>query len=108
MVQFEGQDVFSQVHVGQIIIIDNGALKLEVLELDEDEKEIICTVKNDYKLSEEKKNIRFPGSSFDCSALSDIDRNQLENFVCKNDIDFCTIPSIKRGADVEEIKELIK
>ena len=41
----------SVVDLGQVLLVDNGALKLEVIELDEDsENVVLCHVKNDYKL----------------------------------------------------------
>jgi len=48
------KSLHSCIDVGQILLIDNGALKLEVSELDEDnENQVICVIKNDYKLTKE-------------------------------------------------------
>jgi len=66
------KSLHSCVDVGQVLLIDNGALKLEVSELDEDNENcVICTIKNDYKLTKEEKNIRFPTSTLEVPCLSD-------------------------------------
>ena len=66
------KSLHSCLEVGQVLLIDHGALKLEVSELDEDNENCVtCVIKNDYKLTKEEKNIRFPTSTLDIPCLSE-------------------------------------
>ena len=77
--------------------------------MDEDnETSVICIIKNDYKLTKEEKNIRFPTSTLDVPCLSEKDKDDLINFALKTEIDFVSVPSIRKASDVESIKEMIK
>lgn len=97
-------DLYKDVSKGNIILLDDGLIELEVLEVIE--KDIKCIIKNDGVLKN-KKGINVPGIKINLPALSEKDRDDII-FGIKNDIDFIAASFIRKAADVEAIKALLK
>ena len=87
-------------------MIDDAQFKLEVIEVSEDVDFVLVEVKNDYKLSG-MKNIRIPMSTIDIPCLSEKDENDIMNFALKHNVDFIAPSFIRKGSDVDAIKDVL-
>lgn len=98
------RDLYKDVAKGNIILLDDGLIELEVMEVIN--QDIKCTIKNDGILKN-KKGINVPGVKINLPALSDKDREDII-FGIKNDIDFVAASFIRKASDVEAIRLLLK
>lgn len=96
-------DLYKDVSAGNLILLDDGLIELEVLEIKD--KKIRCLIKNCGVLKN-KKGINVPGVYINLPALTDKDRSDII-FGIQNDIDFVAASFIRKAKDVEEIRELI-
>ncbi len=88
---------------GNIILLDDGLIEMEVLETNE--TDVICKVLNNGDLGE-NKGVNLPGVSVNLPALSEKDKKDLV-FGCEQDVDFIAASFIRKGSDVQEIRELL-
>ncbi|MBR6720313.1 MAG: pyruvate kinase [Clostridia bacterium] len=89
---------------GDIVLIDDGLLKLEVVELTENE--VICISDNDAVLGN-KKGINLPNITVDMPYVSEKDRNDLL-FGIKEDIDFVAASFVRSASDIYEIRKILE
>ncbi|MGI6128681.1 MAG: pyruvate kinase [bacterium] len=92
------------VHSGQIILLSDGAISLEVLEVTDDE--VKCRVLNGGVLLDRKK-INLPGGSVSLPALSEQDIADI-TFGVENKVDFIAASFIRKAQDILEIKALLE
>lgn len=88
---------------GNIILVDDGLIEMEVLETTE--TEVKCKVLNNGDLGE-NKGVNLPGVSVKLPALSEKDKADLK-FGCEQDVDFVAASFIRKAEDVKEIRELL-
>ena len=94
----------NDVKVGSKILVDDGALEFEVLEIKE--KDIVCKAINTAKLGS-RKTVNVPGLRLNLPALSPKDIADIKNGI-KADFDYIAASFVRRASDIEEIKQLLK
>lgn len=88
---------------GNIILVDDGLIEMEVLETTD--TTVICKVLNNGDLGE-NKGVNLPGVSVKLPALSEKDKKDLV-FGCEQGVDFVAASFIRKGSDVTEIREIL-
>jgi len=91
------------VPVGNLILIDDGDLALEVIEKTEDY--LICRVGNSGQIKN-KKSVNTPGVSVDLPSISEKDVEFIE-FAAQNDIDFIAHSFVRNKKDVLAVQEIL-
>ncbi|PQJ88219.1 pyruvate kinase PykF [Aliivibrio sifiae] len=89
--------------VGNIILVDDGLIEMEVVATTE--TEVKCKVLNSGDLGE-NKGVNLPGVSVKLPALSEKDKADLK-FGCEQGVDFVAASFIRKEEDVKEIRELL-
>ncbi|MBR4424952.1 MAG: pyruvate kinase [Oscillospiraceae bacterium] len=89
---------------GQLILIDDGLVGLRVEECTE--TEVRCTVVNGGSLSA-NKSINIPGAHIRLPAVTERDAEDIR-FAVEHDFDFIAASFVRRAADVEEIRGLLR
>jgi pyruvate kinase len=98
---------YAQIHrdvpVGNLILIDDGDLALEVIEKTEDG--LICRVENSGQIKD-KKSVNTPGVSVDLPSISEKDVEFIE-FAAQNDVDFIAHSFVRNKKDVLAVQEIL-
>lgn len=97
-------NLYKDVKKGSTILLDDGLIELEVLDVKE--QKIRCLIKNGGMLKN-KKGINVPGVFINLPALTDKDREDII-FGIQNDADYIAASFIRKASDVLEIRELLK
>ena len=90
-------------NIGNIILIDDGLIALEVTDLKEDA--VTCVVKNGGKLSS-KKSINIPDVHIDMPYITEKDKADIL-FGAENDIDFIAASFVRNADDIRQLKSLL-
>jgi pyruvate kinase len=90
--------------VGNMILVDDGLIEMEVIAVSDDE--VKCTVLNNGDLGE-NKGVNLPGVIVQLPALSAKDKGDLV-FGCEQGVDFIAASFIRKKEDVLEIRQLLK
>ena len=90
--------------VGDIVLVDDGLIELDVIEIKGNE--VICIAKNNGDLGQ-KKGINLPNVSVNLPALSPKDIEDLK-FGCQNNIDFVAASFIRKADDVRQVRKVLK
>jgi pyruvate kinase len=90
---------------GDIILIDDGLVGLEVQEI-ESGSDIICKVLNSGLVSD-YKGINVPGVHINLPPITSKDREDIE-FGIRNEIDFIAASFVRRASDVLAIREVLE
>jgi pyruvate kinase len=98
------QGLAQDLNVGNIILVDDGLIELEVIEVSE--TDVKCKVLNNGDLGE-NKGVNLPGVKVALPALSEKDKGDLV-FGCQQGVDFIAASFIRKKEDVLEIRELLK
>lgn len=93
------------VNKGDRILIDDGLIELEVIEVPDD-KNIRCLVKNGGTVKN-KKGVNVPGVKINLPAITPKDTSDIE-FGIKNGIDFIAASFIRKAEDVYEIRRILE
>ena len=94
----------AEVEPGQMILIDDGLVGIEVKEIRG--QDITCTVINGGTLSA-NKSINIPGAHIQLPALTEQDISDIR-FGIENDFDFIAASFIRKAADVEAIRDVLR
>lgn len=97
------KDLNKDLKPGNIILIDDGLIALEVNEIKGEE--IFCTVKNSGSLGQ-KKGVNLPNVSVSLPALADKDIEDLK-FGCREGVDFVAASFIRKASDVREVRRIL-
>lgn len=89
---------------GNRVLVDDGLIAMEVREIKGNE--VVCIVLNNGDLGE-NKGINLPGVSIKLPALAEKDKNDLI-FGCEQGVDFIAASFIRKGSDVEDIRNHLK
>ena len=103
MVNVTYPDLYKDVKVGDVILIDDGLVEMEVTDIEE--KNIICKVKNDGKISD-RKGVNIPDVHINMEYMSGKDRQDII-FGINNDVDFIAASFVRCAEDVKEVRELL-
>lgn len=94
-----------EVPVGSTILLDDGRVEMEVLEVDHEQQALHCRVVVGGILSN-SKGVNFPGVYLSIKAMTDKDRRDLM-FGLNQGVDWVALSFVRNPQDVLEIKELI-
>ena len=93
-----------EVSAGQLILIDDGLVAVRVQEVRG--SDIVCQVENGGTLSA-NKSINIPGAHIQLPALTEKDVADIR-FGVENDFDFIAASFVRRAADVEAVREVLR
>ncbi|MGR3453451.1 pyruvate kinase [Pseudooceanicola sp.] len=96
------QEIFDVLSPGQKLLVNDGKIRLKVVECGPDFAE--CEVTTGGTISN-RKGVNVPDAVLNLAALSDKDREDLE-FVCQLGVDWLALSFVQRPADVEEARRL--
>ncbi len=97
------KDLYKDVKVGSVILIDDGKIEIDVKEVKG--KDIICEVMNGGNLGN-RKSINLPGTHINLPALKDKDVKDLIDG-CKEDFDYIAASFIRSKEDVLAIRKVL-
>ncbi|MBM4762536.1 pyruvate kinase [Bacillus sp. B15-48] len=97
--------LIEDVHVGAKILLDDGLIGLEVLGIDNENKEIRTKILNSGTLKN-KKGVNVPGVSVQLPGITEKDAQDIL-FGIEQRVDFIAASFVRRGSDVLEIRELL-
>lgn len=101
-VTYEG--LAEDVKIGDTILIDDGLIALDVIEIKD--KDIKCIVKNS-GIVKNKKGVNVPGVKIQLPAITEKDRSDIE-FGISQGIDLIAASFIRKAADVLAIREILE
>ncbi|MEO1376447.1 MAG: pyruvate kinase [Cyanobacteria bacterium J06635_10] len=94
-----------EVPVGANILLDDGKVEMQVVEVNKEKGDLHCQVTVEGKLSN-NKGVNFPGVYLSIKALTDKDREDLV-FGLDQGVDWVALSFVRNPEDMMEIKELI-
>lgn len=97
-------DVYNDVEVGEYLLVDDGHLRLTVI--DKDEKDLICRVENP-GFVKTRKGINIPGVVLSMPFMSEKDEADIR-FGAKQDVDYIAASFVRRASDVHEIRAVLE
>ncbi len=98
--------LIDDVHIGSIILLDDGLIGLEVIEIKKENDEIITKVMNSGTLKN-KKGVNVPGVSVNLPGITEKDAKDIL-FGIEQGIDFIAASFVRRASDVIEIRQLLE
>lgn len=98
-------ELINDVHVGSKILLDDGLIELEVVEILNQEKELKTKALNS-GLLKNKKGVNVPNVSVNLPGMTDKDAADIK-FGIEQGVDFVAPSFIRRAQDVLEIRELL-
>jgi pyruvate kinase len=99
-------ELINDVVVGNHILLDDGLVDLEVIELDKANNEIVTKVLNDGALKN-KKGVNVPNVSINLPGITEKDAADIR-FGIENDVDFIAASFVRRPSDVLEITKILE
>lgn len=97
-------EVLDRINVGNIILLEDGLMKLEVSYKDFDG--LTCRVVEGGILKS-KKGMNVPGVKLDLPFMSEQDRKDIE-FACLNEGDFIALSFVQSRDNIKQVKEILK
>lgn len=98
--------LIDDVHVGSKILLDDGLIGLEVIEIKKEANEIVTKILNNGVLKN-KKGVNVPGVSVNLPGITEKDANDII-FGISQDIDFIAASFVRRVSDVLDIRQLLE
>ncbi len=92
------------VNIGDVILIDDGNIKLKVVDKDEDK--ILCRVLNNAVLKPHK-GINIPGAELSTPSITEKDIEFIK-FAVENDLDFLAVSFVRKPEDILIVKQHLK
>ena len=96
-------EVIDSLEVGNVILLENGLMKIEVIEKNDDS--VVCKIVSGGVLGN-KKSLNAPGVHLNVPFISEQDRNDII-FACHNDGDFLAASFVSCKEDIMEIRDII-
>lgn len=91
----------NDVHPGESILLDDGAIKLRAEKVTE--TSVFCRILTPGILKE-RKGVNIPGAETDMPSLTEKDIVDLD-FAVEHDIDFIALSFVRKAADIHELKQ---
>eukprot|EP00958_Prasinococcus_capsulatus_P028915 scaffold7228_cov523-Prasinococcus_capsulatus_cf.AAC.14 len=91
---------------GDKILCADGSAIFTVLSADEGATSIRVRCENNAKLGE-RKNMNLPGVKVDLPTLTEKDIDDIQNWGLKNDIDFVAASFVRKGSDLDTIRQVL-
>ena len=98
--------LINDVHIGSRILLDDGLISLEVINIDKQKNEIITKILNDGVIKN-KKGVNVPGVSVNLPGITEKDAADII-FGIEQGVDFIAASFVRRPSDVLEIRELLE
>lgn len=92
------------VSVGSRILVADGALMLQVVEIKE--TSVMAEVINNASFGD-KKNMNLPGAVVDLPTLTDKDIDDLVNFGVANNVDYIAASFVRKASDIDFIRQVL-
>lgn len=96
-------DLYKDVNIGSIILIDDGLVKLEVKEISG--TDIVCEVKNDGKISN-RKGVNVPDIHINMEYMSKQDKSDII-FGIQQDVDYIAASFVRTAEDVKAVRKIL-
>lgn len=97
------KELYKDIEVGTTILIDDGKIELEVIEVKD--KDVICKVTNGGSLGN-RKSINLPGTHVNLPSLKEKDIQDLKDG-CRVGFDFIAASFVRNGEDVKNIRKVL-
>lgn len=98
------EEMYKDVKVGGTILIDDGLIELEVLDIKDDE--LVCNVNNGGEVSNHK-GINIPMAKLSLPAVTQKDVDDIV-FGIENEIDFIAASFVRKAQDVLDIRKVLE
>ena len=96
-------DLYKDVQVGSVILIDDGLVKMEVEKIDG--TDIVCRVKNDGKISNHK-GVNVPDIHINLEYMSKQDESDII-FGIEQDIDYVAASFVRTADDIKQVRKVL-
>jgi len=100
------KNIASALQPGSQVLMADGAVMMQVTSTDCGAGTVECVMLNDAKLGE-TKNCNLPGVVVDLPTLTEKDVHDLQNFGIANHVDFVAASFVRKGSDVDKIREVL-
>ena len=90
--------------IGNLILIDDGLIKLEIIE--KKERSVICKIIEGGRLKP-KKGMNFPGMKLSTPAFTEDDKRNME-IAFKHRVDYVALSFVRYAADIIELRKWMK
>ncbi|MFA7560970.1 MAG: pyruvate kinase [Candidatus Izemoplasmatales bacterium] len=97
-------ELFEDIEKGDFLLIDDGKMRLTVIEKGVDE--FTCVVNNSGVIKS-RKGVNVPNVKLSMPFISDKDDADIR-FACKNKVDFIALSFVRRKSDVLAVREILK
>ena len=97
------KELYKDINVGTQILIDDGKIELEVIEIKD--KDVVCKVTNGGFLGN-RKSINLPGTHVNLPSLKEKDVQDLKDG-CMADFDFIAASFVRNAQDVKLIRKVL-
>jgi pyruvate kinase len=101
-IQIDYQSICHTVDIGKHVLLDDGLIALEVVEIDPNGKFVVCTALNEGPIKK-NKGVNLPGMELDLPALTEKDKRDLK-WACEVGADFVAASFIRNAANVRSVK----
>lgn len=98
------KEMYADVKAGNTLLVDDGKLRLTVLEAYEER--LVCRVENPGYIKT-RKGINVPGVYLSMPFISEKDESDIR-FACEQNVNFIAASFVRRKEDIVEIKEILK
>lgn len=98
------KDLYKDINVGAVILIDDGKIELEAIEIKG--KDVVCKVTNGGELGN-RKSINLPGTHINLPSLKEKDIKDLIDG-CKEDFDYIAASFIRNKEDIFAIRKVLE
>jgi pyruvate kinase len=104
MIHLPHPDLIEAIQTESRLVIGDGEVELKVTEKKADTLRCKVTVPG---LLESRKGVNAPGTTLSISCITEKDRDDLW-LMCDLELDFVALSFVRRGADVDELRELMR
>jgi pyruvate kinase len=98
------RDLVNDIKVGDTVLVDNGLIRLEVL--DKKDAHIRCRVLTPGELKS-RRHINLPGVKVNLPAFTDKDRADTK-VAAEEGVDFIALSFVREAADIEQLREFLR
>ncbi|RYG74891.1 pyruvate kinase [Lentibacillus lipolyticus] len=98
--------LIDDVHIGSKILLDDGLIELEVLEIDHENRELKTRAQNSGTIKN-KKGVNVPNVRVNLPGITEKDAKDIK-FGIEQEVDFIAASFVRRTSDVLEIQELLE
>lgn len=100
-INIDYEHICTTVDIGKLILLDDGLIALEVVEIDPCGKYVVCKALNGGPIKK-NKGVNLPGLQLDLPALTDKDKRDLQ-WACEMGADFIAASFIRNAANVRSV-----